>query len=104
MFQVILNVYDFDMPLQQAVDALRFHHQLPEARLLRHDQREVAEATRVALEALGYRVEANSWGDLGDVQAIAVSDGIPEAASDGRGRGEARVFSARAESGGDTGH
>lgn len=103
VFQVILNLYDFDMPLQQAVDALRFHHQLPAARLLRHDQRPVPDSTRKALEAMGYQVQANDWGDLGDVQAIAVRDGRLVAVADSRGRGEARVFRLPARSGAGTG-
>lgn len=103
VFQVILNLYDFDMPLQQAVDALRFHHQLPAARVLRHDRRTVPGPTRKALEDMGYRVEANEWGDLGDVQAIAVSGEGLAAATDARGRGEARVFPVPARDGGDTG-
>ena len=77
------------MPLEQAVDALRFHHQLPAARLIRHDQREVPAATRAGLEALGYTVQANSWGNLGDIQAIAVDGGKVSAAADARGRGVA---------------
>ncbi|GAB3270804.1 gamma-glutamyltransferase [Parahaliea aestuarii] len=92
VFQVILNLEDFGMPLQAAVDATRFHHQLPEATLLRHDQREIPRATLKGLKALGYTVEPNSWGDLGDVQAIRIgADGI-EAAADSRGRGAAQVL------------
>jgi gamma-glutamyltranspeptidase / glutathione hydrolase len=94
VFQVILNLYDFGMPLQQAVDALRFHHQLPAADLIRHDQREIPSSTRKGLEKLGYRVEPNSWGDLGDIQAIRVEAGQVQAAADSRGRGEAHVFTA----------
>jgi gamma-glutamyltranspeptidase/glutathione hydrolase len=92
VFQVLLNVYDHGMTLQSAVDALRFHHQLPEADLIRHDQRPVPAATRAGLERMGYRVQANDWGDLGDVQAVRrVGDSVT-AAADGRGYGEARVL------------
>ena len=91
VYQVILNVYDFNMPLQQAVDALRFHHQLPAARLIRHDQREVPASTVAGLEALGYTVEPNDWGNLGDIQAIALEGNEVTAAADARGRGVARA-------------
>lgn len=91
VFQVIMNMQDFDMPLPQAVNALRFHHQLPQALLIRHDQREVPVATRRGLEALGYAVEENSWGNLGRVHAISVEDGKLTAAADIRARGEGRV-------------
>jgi gamma-glutamyltranspeptidase/glutathione hydrolase len=92
LLQVILNLYDYDMSLQAAVDATRFHHQLPEALLLRHDPREISADTRRGLKALGYKVEANSWGDLGDIQAILSDGQYVEAATDTRGRGEARLI------------
>lgn len=95
VFQVILNVYDYNMPLQAAVDANRFHHQLPDALLIRHDQREIPGKTRSALIDMGYTVEANSWGHLGDVQAIKIDGDNVEAASDNRGRGEARLIEER---------
>lgn len=94
IFQVILNLYDFDMPLQQAVDALRFHHQLPQAKLVRHDQRQIPEGTQQVLERLGYQVQANDWGDLGDIQAVFVTGGGVEASADSRGRGSAVVLRA----------
>ncbi|MEM1113654.1 MAG: gamma-glutamyltransferase [Pseudomonadota bacterium] len=97
VFQVLLNLFDFDMAPEDAVNATRFHHQLPQAYLLRHDNRAIDKNTRSALEAMGYRVEANSWGDLGDAQLIVVSPTGVEAAADGRGRGEARVFEAASD-------
>ena len=92
VFQTLLNLYDFAMPAREAVAATRFHHQLPAARVLRHDQRPIAADTRRALEAFGYEVRPNSWGNLGDVQLITVRDGVIDAAADPRGRGESRVF------------
>lgn len=90
VFQVILNLYDFNMPLQAAVDSTRFHHQLPEAYLLRHDQRQIDTGVRLSLEKMGYAVEPNAWGNLGDIQAIRLTaDGV-EAAADSRGRGVAQ--------------
>ncbi|TXS92717.1 gamma-glutamyltransferase [Parahaliea maris] len=92
VFQVLLNLEDYAMPLQEAVDVTRFHHQLPEATLIRHDQRDIPAANRKALEAMGYTVEPNSWGNLGDVQAIQVRQGTVSAAADSRGRGTAEVI------------
>lgn len=91
VFQVLLNLEDYAMELQDAVDVTRFHHQLPDATLIRHDRREIPAATRRALEAMGYTVEPNSWGNLGDVQAIRVQRGVVSAAADSRGRGTAAV-------------
>jgi gamma-glutamyltranspeptidase/glutathione hydrolase len=92
MMQVILNLYDYAMPLQTAVDATRFHHQLPDALLIRHDPREISKQTDTQLRKLGYVVNANSWGTMGDIQAIKIDGGKIEAASDTRGRGEARLI------------
>jgi len=92
VFQIILNLYDYQMPLQAAVDATRYHHQLPAELLIRHDQRDIPVETRQGLEAMGYRVEPNSWGDLGDIQAIQRTSAGLQAASDNRGRGVAQVF------------
>ena len=92
VFQVMLNLYDYNMPLQQAVDATRFHHQLFPAKLIVHDQREISTKTRDALEAMGYTVEPNSWGDLGDIQAILSKGGLVQAAADNRARGVARTI------------
>ena len=92
VFQTLLNLYDFAMPAVDAVAALRFHHQLPAAQLIRHDARPVPATTRAGLEALGYAVEVNSWGDMGDVQLIVRRGSMLEAVSDPRGRGEARLL------------
>jgi gamma-glutamyltranspeptidase/glutathione hydrolase len=92
VFQSILNVYDYGMSPQDAVNATRYHHQLPDATVIRHDQREIPKETRRALETLGYQVVPNSWGNLGDVQLIKLEDGKIEAAADNRGRGVATVL------------
>ena len=92
VYQVILNVYDYSMPLQNAIDATRYHHQLPDALLIRHDQRQIPEQTRKKLSEMGYTVKANSWGNLGDIQAIKIDGTKVEAASDTRGRGEAKLI------------
>ena len=39
----MINIYDFGLPLQSAINSTRFHHQLPEARLILHDQRQINE-------------------------------------------------------------
>ena len=92
LLQVILNLYEYAMPLPEAVEATRFHHQLPDALLVRHDERDIPVETRRSLQAMGYEVEPNSWGDLGDVQAIRFDGEEAEAVSDSRGRGEARLI------------
>ncbi len=94
VLQVLLNVLDFGMSAEQAVAATRFHHQLPAARLIRHDPgRAIDPQVSARLKAMGYRVEPNSWGALGDVQLISIdAGGGVQAAADPRGRGRAEVF------------
>ena len=92
MMQVILNLYDYAMPLQASVDATRFHHQLPDALVIRHDPREIPKQTVTQLRELGYVVQDNSWGNMGDVHAIKIDADKVEAASDIRGNGEARLI------------
>jgi len=95
IFQVLLNVYDFDMGAEQAVAATRFHHQLPAAKLIRYDKdRELSPQLRDRLRRYGYEVEPNSWGNLGAVQLVIRNpQGLLDAASDPRGRGRAEVIS-----------
>ena len=98
LFQTILNIYEYGMPVQRAVDTMRFHHQLPDAYLIRHDPREVPDQTYADLEARGYTVKVNSWGSvdgwgpLGRVEAIHIDGDKVEAASDIRGIGESVVI------------
>ena len=67
VYHVISNVIDHQMPLPQAVEAPRMHHQaLPDA--IRLERNGFTPATITALEALGHAVEYR--GRWGDVEAI----------------------------------
>jgi gamma-glutamyltranspeptidase/glutathione hydrolase len=94
VFQVLINLFDFGMDSEQAVAATRFHHQLPAATTIRYDLgRELEPALRAGLENMGYTLEPNWWGPLGDVQLIRIDEeGVVGAAADPRGRGRAEVF------------
>ena len=94
VYQVILNAFDFAMPLQAAVDSTRFHHQLPQHLEIRYDRgRDIPARARRELEAMGYQLNPNWWGRIGDIQAIAQdAAGKVTAASDVRGRGKALVL------------
>ncbi len=83
--QTILNVYEFGMSMQDAVNAPRFHHQwVPDAVLFEHEgfQTELLEA----LKGKGYDAKLG-WGPvLGKVDAILVRpDGSLESGADKRG-------------------
>ena len=55
VLQVVLNITDFKMPIQDAVNAPRFHHQwLPD--VVSAERNGLSPATVTALEAMGYRV------------------------------------------------
>ena len=94
VFQVILNLFDYAMSADEAVNATRFHHQLPEAQLIRYDNdRSISAGLRKQLESYGYRVEANAWGALGDAQLVfRDANGQLQAASDQRSTGVAQVI------------
>jgi gamma-glutamyltranspeptidase/glutathione hydrolase len=90
VFQTIVNVYDFGMTPQQAVNADRFHHQLLPPTQITFDPALPA-ATLQALQQRGYEVVPHAW-PLGDVQLIVRRGAAWEAASDKRGRGVSRVI------------
>ncbi len=87
IFQVLNNVYDFDLPLEKAVAAQRVHHQLLPKDTIYYDAYapltgEVADE----LKAMGYTLEDQGW-SMGDIQAIRVDGKTLQTASDPRGRG-----------------
>ena len=91
VFQVLANVYDFDMPLKPALDALRFHHQLlPENVIYSEPYAPFPDGLTKALAARGYKVEAQDFN--GDIEAIEVKDGKPIPGADPRARGVAMVI------------
>lgn len=90
-FQVITNLYDFRMPLPDAVAAMRFHHQLlPPNTIFWEPTHPITGDLAKALEAKGYVLKGQDIS--GDIQAIRVEGETPEAVSDPRGRGVSRVI------------
>ena len=85
VLQTILNVYEFDMGMQEAVNAPRFHHQwLPDD--IKMEPNQFSEEIKVKLEELGYKVNENNTPIIGKVDAILVlPDGKLEAGADRRG-------------------
>jgi gamma-glutamyltranspeptidase/glutathione hydrolase len=82
VLQVLLNVVDFKMTVQEAVDAPRFHHQwLPDA--IRIERQGFPADVVTALEAMGHTITTGP--NMGDVHAIAIDDsGLRLGASDPR--------------------
>ena len=95
VFQVIINILDFNMTPLEAISATRFHHQLVPADLITYSGfsigRPLSDRVINDLAEKGYRTQPHSF-EYGDVQII-VKDGTSWiAASDPRDRGQSRVF------------
>ena len=85
VLQTILNVYEFNMSMQQAVDAPRFHHQwLPD--IVKVEATSFDAKTIKELENKGYVIDYKNASSIGRVDAILVlSDGSLEGGADKRG-------------------
>lgn len=91
IFQVITNLYDFKMPLKDAVGAMRFHHQLlPPNTIFWEPYHPIDGELAKGVEAKGYTLKGQDFS--GDIQAIRIDGKTPEAVSDPRGRGVSRVI------------
>jgi len=92
VYQTIIDLLDFHMSPEEAVAATRFHHQLWPANLVTYSiRRPLPEDVIKALAGLGYRAVPHPW-EIGDVQLIQRDGDSWRAASDPRGRGEARII------------
>jgi len=88
VLQVVLNLLEFKMGVQEAVDAPRFHHQWSPDEVVFEERAFPADVV-TALTALGHQMRTTS--EIGDVQAIAVdpATGVRLGASDPRHDGTA---------------
>jgi gamma-glutamyltranspeptidase/glutathione hydrolase len=83
VLQIVLGVVDFDMNVQEAVDAPRINHQwLPDVIL--HEPFGLSSDTAEALRALGHKVEERPAGEWSRAHGIAYKDGMLEGGSDRR--------------------
>jgi len=84
VLQVVINVIDYGMNIQQAIDAPRFHHQwMPDQ--IRWEPIGFSRDTRVALEKKGH-VFSERGGYIGDAQGVMIDQktGMRLGASDPR--------------------
>ncbi|MFF7710853.1 gamma-glutamyltransferase [Pseudomonas sp. NPDC007930] len=87
VFQVLNDLYDYHMPLQEAVGAQRVHHQLlPKDTIFYDAYRPLEGDTARELAAMGYTLKDQGW-LMGNVQAIRVKARQVETGVDPRGRG-----------------
>ncbi len=88
VLEVVLNVLDFKMNMQEAVDAPRFHHQwLPDKLVV---EPEISPDTLALLRARGHTVEPVR--SIGEAAAILVDRGWLEGAADPRSEGKAAGY------------
>lgn len=90
--QTILNAYHFNLSMQQAVDAPRFHHQwLPDQIVFEPEG--FGEAVKEELRDKGYNINEERTPIIGKVDAIKVlEDGRLEGGADKRGDDSAQGF------------
>jgi gamma-glutamyltranspeptidase/glutathione hydrolase len=88
VLQVLLNVVDFGMNVQDAVDWPRIHHQWLPDRLLM--ERGFSPDTIALLKARGHRIDM--VGSIGEVAAIQVDGAWLEGAADPRTEGTAQGY------------
>lgn len=91
VFQVIVNLLEFDMSPYDSVDASRFHHQLlPKDLITTSISRPLPSAVQTTLQERGYRVQPHDF-EFGNLQVITRRDGKLMAASDPRNIGKSIV-------------
>ena len=91
IFQVLNNLYDYDLPLEKAVAAQRVHHQLvPKDTIYYETFAPLTGSVADELKAMGYTLENQGW-RMGDIQAIRVNGTQLETASDPRGQGVGHI-------------
>ncbi len=86
--QVLLNVLDFGMTVQQAVDQPRFHHQWKPDKL--YLERGFSPDTKALLERRGHALEEIP--SVASVEAIVIADGWIQGALNGRSSGKAAGY------------
>jgi gamma-glutamyltranspeptidase/glutathione hydrolase len=89
VLQVILNVLDWKMDVQQAVDQPRLHHQWKPDRL--YLERGFSPDTIELLRKMGHEVEPDS-GAVASVEALLVDGGWIQGAQNGRSDGKATGY------------
>ncbi|SEJ52546.1 gamma-glutamyltransferase [Paraburkholderia diazotrophica] len=91
IFQVMTNLYDFNMPPADALAAMRFHHQLlPQKTIYYEPYHPIDGDLAEQLKARGYTLQGQTFN--GDVQMIRIDGTTPQPAADPRSAGVGRVI------------
>jgi gamma-glutamyltranspeptidase/glutathione hydrolase len=90
IYEVLTDMYDYNMGVEQAVANRRFHHQLPQGNVIEGEPyAPIPDALKAELVSRGYTVTTN-WFDT-DVQAIQIINGTPKPIADLRGHGKGLI-------------
>jgi gamma-glutamyltranspeptidase/glutathione hydrolase len=92
VLQVILNIVDFHMNAQEAVDWPRFHHQwMPDQLYL---EKGISPDTTVLLRGMGHKIAPFDAANpaVARVEAIVYDNGWLQGAADGRGNAKAEGY------------
>ena len=92
VLQTILNIYEYGMPVQKAVNSPRFHHQwFPENIVF--EPNAFGEKIIEDLKRMGYRIDSSKNKFMGRVDAIYINqDNLLSAAADPRGDDNAQYL------------
>jgi gamma-glutamyltranspeptidase/glutathione hydrolase len=90
VMQVFLNMVDFGMNVQDAVDAPRFHHQWKPDKL--EFERGYSPDTLAILKKMGHNIDDLHYTVIARVEAIRLGNGWLEGGSDERGVGKAAGY------------
>jgi gamma-glutamyltranspeptidase / glutathione hydrolase len=91
IFQVLVDVYDFNLKIAAAQKQFRFHHQLlPDNVIFNEPWAQFPAELVKALQARGYTVQEQDWN--GDIEAIQIVGRMPVPSADPRARGVAMVI------------
>jgi gamma-glutamyltranspeptidase/glutathione hydrolase len=90
VLQVMLNVLDFGMNIQDAIDAPRIHHQWRPDRL--DIEKGISPDTIALLKRRGHHIEESKPVVIARVEAILIDGGWLQGGHDGRGSGKAAGY------------
>ncbi len=94
VFQILVAVYEYQLPLARALAEPRYHHQLlPADTIFWEPYAAPPAALSSQLERLGYALKQQDFN--GDVAAIEILANSPQVAPDPRGRGVSLIVSGR---------
>ncbi|MTI39928.1 gamma-glutamyltransferase [Fulvivirga lutimaris] len=79
VFQTVLNVIEFDMEIDDAIEAMKIHHQWLPDRIM-YEELLLSPDTREALKSMGHEMISRTR--LGQLMGIIYEDGIFKGASD----------------------